>query len=359
VKRIPEVSVTVGVEVEGLVYKKGERYDLKRYLAPYGGVIEVPGFGRITTDLGKSQVEYITEVCRSGDEVVHRLNTLERTLCDSVSGVRVEYGPFFERAGSVEELLTHPWQHPRAIAQVRALQSEWERVLHTSDWRVVSELACLCSTHVHLGLTNTHGVFLKHTDPAVRPLYLALGNVLTNCGPYLARRLAERSGIADHPGRQTVWFRFTTKNRRPRKGTWLYGDAAYARRIRSMGPRLVRRGCDSVCGVDTWEVDLETPSREGDPIVLKTCWDQARLSPLGTVESRSGQSVPPEHAGWYAEKLLEVSRGTIEWLRKSGSVLNGESDVERLFRSLHGIVGDLVPPAPLTEEEWWECANLR
>lgn len=353
---VPHVSITAGVEVEAGVYKNGKPFDVKKFLAPYGGSLEVPGHGTIGCDLGPNQVEFITGVRRSGDEVENCLRALEGALRGLVPGICVVYESYLPAHYDVTDLLVHPNQHPRAVAQINALHREWVWTMGNAGWKRVSEIARACSTHVHLGICDEYGVFRKHFEPDFFDLYLALRNIHTACGPVYARRLAEHSLTQDHPARQQIWFGCTVRQRRPCKGTWLYGHRGYVERIQSAGPRLVQRGYGAG-GAEAWAVDLETPSREADPIVLKTCWDQGRLSPHGTVESRSGKSVPPAYAGWYAQRLIEVSRWTIEWVLQ-GNRLDSPGEVRRLFHHLHAEVGDFVPALPLTEREWWGLASL-
>jgi len=142
------------------------------------------------------------------------------------------------------------------------------------------------------------------------------------------------------------------------RGTWLYTWQEYVRMVALSGPRLVRPFYAPDTGkLVRVEVDLETPARITDPLVLKGIWTQGRLSPHGTIESRACPSMQPGYAARSIGMILKVVTATIRWVNRRGRPSTYE-DVCELYGALHDRVGDFVPEKPLTEKEWSDLAGL-
>lgn len=316
---------TIGAELEaGFCDSQGHFVDTQAVL----GERKVTGrpFECVTNDMARSSIEFITGICSSGPEIAETLAMLVKLV---PAGYRPVYETLPFGPGPVELA-----RKSRAAAMIQALMRE-----HPEGGRGVKTVAPRCSTQFHIGMPDVL------TDECVRFL-----DLLNDIGPYARLQVVQRHRAVGTEGHLKIWHGWADEKRLPSPRR--FGTAAELHRFLASVPKLLVR-------IDgKWR--LAPPgafSSLEDQESMGTIWWVARPrfygSPTGpTIEWRPFPSMPPAAVGEIAGEVLLLARAYRDYMKAHPA-----ASMKALYASLAERTY-LVPPAPLSDAEWWKLFNV-
>lgn len=318
------MTPSIGCELEaGFVDQLGNPADTLAVLD--GGRTGVDQFEGLTSDMARSSIELITNVCRSRSDLQHSFDRLAGWI---PSGYRAIYAtrPFGDKKVKLA-------RKSRVPSMIKALARE-----HPNGARGVMQIAPNCSTQYHLGV-----------EDAMSRKGVLLLNMLNNIAPYARMRVTERYGITGAEKHLVIWSGFADERRFPAP-RWFEGPEHLERYVAAI-PKLVTKVGDD------WIVappDSHSSVRCQDSVGVLWWLARPRLFASGhTVEWRPFPSLEPYRAVELGGDVLELAAAFESFDISDGRAnLDPSSDV---VRGLYGHLAShsyLVPSAPLTEAEW-------
>lgn len=289
-----------------------------------GGIRLGEPFHEVAGELGMYAVEFVTPVCRSVEQVFRTLKQCERALPSGLIPV-YEACPF-----GLDVPITEARFKPRYQLVREALMRE-----HWNGASVLKSVAPWCSTQFH---TWTGDVRSK---PSV-----LLQNVLSNSGGYSRQQVIERFRIKGAEKHMLLaWHEWSIDKRVP-ASRWFNTPEEMIRFIESI-PKLVEQAEDG-----TWRVAHNVPSRLGDLASEGTIWWDTRPRLYETLEWRVFPSMPISKVRTLSGHIFALTAAYWEYVAKNPSVVDLPREaMGPLYRYLSER-SYLIPPKPLTDDEW-------
>ena len=321
-----EIETTVGVESEaGLVDAQGRPVSVSSMLEG----ITIPRdrkFESLDGEMGDPMVELVTCVCENADQIG---DSLERVMKLLPSGVT----PIFK---------AHPFSTPvavsrksRATAMIAALIREDPEHGHKG----VSTVAQWCSTQIQIGM-----------NPWIPERARLFRDILDNIAPYSRAYVNQKYGITGAEGHLMIWQGWCNPARVPAPRRF-QSATEYERYITST-PRLV------VLKNGIWVPADGEMSVFGDRYDEGTFWLLARNRiEFKSTEWRPFPPTQPHQTVQLVGEALVLTRAFHEHVDAHPEVLLPGADLSDMYKALSK-ASKLVPPAPLSEFEWWRLYRL-